>query len=288
MALTCATVQASEVADLQRSGASVGEQRAALETFLAERGVSEQLRARVADHTRPGIVLERADRPTRTCLGGSGLLPADESWPVGRTGHPLGFIGAFDLGELPPLEPLPSAGTVLFYWDFEFYEYEHMDFVAAARVYYVPQDEQLVEHEAPKELWAAFDRIPLAGSLAPIAGEGALVVRDASEEERGPLVGAMNELVDCLGWNHHLLGSTLDVQGPALESVAHTFEMAFPETRARFTSSELAGDGWMLLAQINEDEGLTIADGGALYFLILEDDLRARRFDRVIGDMQCH
>jgi uncharacterized protein YwqG len=58
--------------------------------------------------------------------------------------------------------------------------------------------------------------------------------------------------------------------------------------RSSFTTAEQSGDGWLLLAQINEDHGLVIGDGGALYFVMPEADLHARRFDRVMGIMECH
>ena len=39
---------------------------------------------------------------------------------------------------------------------------------------------------------------------------------------------------------------------------------------------------WLLLAQINEDDGLVIADGGVLYFVMLRADLEQLRFDRLV------
>lgn len=44
----------------------------------------------------------------------------------------------------------------------------------------------------------------------------------------------------------------------------------------------------MLLAQINEDDDLVIADGGVLHFVILRRDLEQGRFDRVVGMMESH
>jgi hypothetical protein len=40
--------------------------------------------------------------------------------------------------------------------------------------------------------------------------------------------------------------------------------------------------------QINEDANLGIADGGALYFVMPEAALAARRFDRIMGVVQSH
>jgi hypothetical protein len=53
----------------------------------------------------------------------------------------LDFIAAVDLAEMPRLRPLPEAGTLLFYWDFEFFERERTDWVVAARVVHAPTAE---------------------------------------------------------------------------------------------------------------------------------------------------
>src|SRR3954470_18486971 len=53
----------------------------------------------------------------------------------------LDFIAAVDLAEMPRLRPLPEAGTLLFYWDFEFFERERMDWVVSARVVHDPRPE---------------------------------------------------------------------------------------------------------------------------------------------------
>ena len=72
--------------------------------------------------------------------------------------------------------------------------------------------------------------------------------------------------------------------------IPYTLRDLSDEQRARFTEAELDGEGWVLLAQINEDNtaGIGIGDGGAFYLFIPENDLRQRRFDRVVGLMQCH
>ena len=60
------------------------------------------------------------------------------------------------------------------------------------------------------------------------------------------------------------------------------------QSRSRFTAAERNSGDWLLLAQIDEDDGLVIADGGVLHFVMLRSDLAARRFDRVIGVMESH
>jgi len=62
---------------------------------------------------------------------------------------------------------------------------------------------------------------------------------------------------------------------------------SFPETRARYDEAELQGKGWTLLAQFESVDGLMFGDAGALYLVLPDADLRAARFDRVMGIMQC-
>ena len=102
----------------------------------------------------------------------------------------------------------------------------------------------------------------------------------------------MNALSEAGLYPHHLLGAPIEIQGPVLDGMRSYFDPSFgyllPESRDRFTAQEREGGDWVLLAQINEDDGLAIADGGALHFVILRSDLEAGRFDRVIGIMESH
>ena len=185
-------------------------------------------------------------------LGGTPLLPAGDSWPLAPDGRALTFIAALDLGELPRLPPLPGGGTLLFFWDLAFHELEKIDFVAATRVFLVAPDGALEEHGA-----AEFGPLALRGEL------------NATPDE------------------HQLLGRSRDIQGPVLNEVAMWLEGSFPETRARYDEAELRGEDWTLLAQFESSEGLMFGDAGALYLVLPDADLRAARFDRVMGIMQC-
>jgi uncharacterized protein YwqG len=69
--------------------------------------------------------------------------------------------------------------------------------------------------------------------------------------------------------------------------VSYWFEEGFPETRERYSEAERRGEGWALLAQFDSAGDLMFGDAGALYFVLPEADLRERRFDRVMGIMQC-
>lgn len=269
---------------LARADAPLEEQRAAIRQVLSERGVSDEGIEKAMPFARDGVALfEDKDAGGRTSrLGGDALLPEGEEWPSAPEDHPLGFIALIDLGELPDLDPLPKDGTLLVFWDHMYFELSEMDFVAATRVFYVPAGGSTTPATAPDDEHA-FGPIPLSGHLMPILGE--LDNVEVPDEDEDAFYEASDEVTRV--YEHSLLGSSRDVQGPVLEEIDYWFgEHVFPETRERFTEEERKGEGWVFLAQIEEAEGLVFGDAGALYLLIPEADLRERRFDRVMGIMQ--
>jgi uncharacterized protein YwqG len=274
---------ALELLELARSDAPLERQREALGQMLAARGVSAAGVEAVLARARDGItLLEEGDGASPSRLGGEALLPAGAEWPVDPDGRPMTFIGVFDLGELPHLDPLPERGKLVVYWDHEFHELDHMDFHAATRVFYA-EDGKLggAEERAPT---TAFGPVPLTGVRMPIVGEWELTNPPAEDDEH------LDEAVDALEhvYRHQLLGSSRDIQAPVLHEIPYWFEQGFPATRELFSEPERRGEGWTLLAQIEETGGLGFGDAGALYLVIPDADLRARRFDRVLGIMQCH
>ncbi len=134
---------------------------------------------------------------------------------------------------------------------------------------------------------------PLRGTRMPIAGDPNLVADEIGERpdfER--TTAALNELTRQGLYPHHVLGAPIDVQGRVLEEMPSYFDPKLrylsDESRERFTPAERASDDWRLLAQIDTDETVMFGDAGSLYLVILEQDLAARRFDRVIGMMDSH
>lgn len=277
-----ASEDATALVELAKSGASLEAQRDALADYLGRRRVSPPTVDAVLAQTRDGIALfESPGADRRSRLGGDGLLPPGEEWPRNRDGKPLTFIAALDFAELPHLDPLPREGTLLVYWDEQFFEVEPMDFVAATRVLHTPAAAELEEH-APPEGSSTMDAIPLRGFRMPLPGSMAVDASDADESE---LHDAAHDLG--LALCHQLLGTSRDVQGPAVDEVSYWFGgHVLPETRERFSEAERTGEGWTLLAQFEETEGLLFGDAGALYLVMPDADLRTGRFDRVMGIMQ--
>lgn len=265
------------------AGADLITQRSVLIDGLLAHGISADTVALIMERVRDGVgLLERQDGSLSSRIGGPPELPPDTEWPRDVDGEPLTFIGRLALADLPRLEPLPGEGTLLVFWSQRFFEFERMDFRAATRVFWVPPTEETVSAATPDGV-TAYDAVPLAGVLMPILGEVDLIeVPDAEEE-------AFYNVQDALmsAYDHQLLGASRDVQGPVLSEVGYWFDQGFPETRADFNDAELAGEGWTLLAQIESTGELLFGDAGALYLVIPQHDLVARRFDRVVGIMQC-
>ena len=277
---------------MAESGAAPDMQRAALGDVLSGNGVGSAAINRLMAHVRDGIVLRPSrDRAVASRIGGPGFLPAGEPWPLDPAGRPLNFVASLDLSELPKLNPLPAEGTLLLFWDFDWPDQGAMDFVTATRVIWVPPGEAVEAHDTPSGTFDEFAMLPIRGQLQPVAGEPELVLPELPDPaDRELLLAAMNEIAPRL-YGHQLLGAPREVQGPVFREIPYWFGHAFPETRARFSEAELAGDGWILLAQIEEDRdipNLLIGDGGKLYFVVPDVDLRERRFDRIMGIMQCH
>ena len=286
---------AQRLVALAERGAPATEQRAALRRYLSARRISAPTIATVLRHTRDGIALRPGASGDGARLGGQPVLPAGEPWPRSAKGKPFTLIAVFDFSRLPHLEPLPQQGTLALYWNLNWFEEPgdgEMDFVAATRAYYVPPGGATDHPSAPAESYP-FGPISLDGTVTPIAGDPNLVAEEIKgRRDANALYKAMDDVMTAGLYPHHLLGAPIEVQGPVLAGMPAYFDPKFkylaPESRERFTAAERESGDWMLLAQISEDEGLTIADGGELYFVILRSDLAARRFDRVVGIMDSH
>ena len=272
---------------LAREGAPLDRQRSALAEVLSAAGLSSERTEAALAHARDAVALLEQDGGGRGRLGGQALLPPGEPWPRDRDGRQLGFIAAIDLGELPGLAPLPDSGLLLVYWDFEFHDLDRMDFVESTRVWLVDDPETAVAQDppAPEEPRQA---IALTGAVMPVLGELEKVdeaIGDGEHDDEDAWYDVNHALI--MLHDHQLLGSSRDVQGPVLDEVDYWFKEGFADTRERYSEAERRGEGWTLLAQIESSGDFVFGDAGALYLLIPEADLHARRFDRVMGVMQC-
>jgi hypothetical protein len=270
---------------MAKDGAPIAAQRHALASAVRARGVSAATTARLMAHTRAGITLTHDGAKGRSRLGGAGVLPDGVGWPADPDGGAMTFLARIDLAEMPRLEPLPARGTLLFFLDLSS---GSMDPYRTTRVLWVPPGTALQDAHGGGA--NQLKPVPLAGVAMPIAGEQQAIDGETTRDpQQQRLFDAMNDMSPIL-YRHQLLGADRDIQGPVLDEVSYWLKEAGADTRSHFTPSERAGHGWMLLAEFDEDgdAGLSMADGGSVYFVIQRADLVARRFDRVLAIVQSH
>jgi hypothetical protein len=239
-------------------------------------------------------------------FGGAPDLPADLPWPVRRSGEPLAFLAQLawaDLSRACPSEALPTRGALFFFYD------------AAAQPW---------GHAADCDGWRVLDTLPGALRRPPghAAAESPTCAVDfratwslpsaavLTYEEVGAAPGLRDVRAAMTGiGGHRFLGYPDEVQG----SMYGGFPGVLQTTKDRpgvnpFTKEAMIIPGitlhgvpadvlallrtkaeWRLLLQLDSDDelGWCWGDMGTLYFWIREDDLRARRFDRVWLQLQC-
>jgi uncharacterized protein YwqG len=245
----------------------------------------------------------------KSCLGGLPDIPPGFSWPRSSLGEPLAFVAQIDLAEvhvsgLPTAACLPPRGLLSFFHGHE-PSPDRPHTASAGRVFFfegptapadrpsadeavlpfVPilwslQTEELPPVESPfyADLLAGQDLAPhpvtaaaelFAGMIDAYAQVG---LRD--EEDR-PV--------------HRLLGYADPLQSDVyVDAEGMSGRIPFE----RWTTAEVihAATRWRLLLQVDSDahRGMLFGDGGVLSFMIREEDLEARRFDRVWVVWQSH
>jgi uncharacterized protein YwqG len=244
---------------------------------------------------RPCVYL-RAERvneelPTMTSkYGGVPFLPASESWPIGPSGGPMTFIGQLNFGEiasaleekgceLPP--GLPREGILSFFDDLNSMSLlppKHNDEEREVyRFFWSPtSDDRGAVPMPPEQEGAPIESrlVPQEGKSLPSAVDESQVLPDFSPKAR-------RAYGDFLDWGftrpaHQVLGYPRAIHMNPCEW-------------AGLSASDEPQGRWRLLWQIDSDEdgpGFMWVDAGKLYILIAEEDLAARRFDRLLVDMQ--
>ena len=199
-------------------------------------------------------------------FGGQPDVPAGFTWPVFETAvpedetvkpRPLAFLAQFDCASLAPLDReglLPKTGLLSFFYELgsQRWGYDPKD-AGCARVYW-------------------FDGAPLAPAGFPA---------DLPEDFRLPELGwpdiiQNNMTLECeLVSRGHYLGGR--------------WESVPMEERDQLRKPSV--EGWQLLFQLDTVESggfeLMFGDCGRIYFYIRNEDLAARRFDRVWLIQQC-
>jgi uncharacterized protein YwqG len=231
-------------------------------------------------------------------LGGDPDLPPDFIWPEWN-GTPLGFLAQLRLDELAPYDIenlLPPRGMLYFFYEAEAQPWGiYLEDEGGWRVFhYTGQVSDLVRTPPPDNIpeYSQFREIPIRFELRymlPFDGEELESLApdlELSEEEWETYVELANHLakVEEDQPKHWLLGYHASIQNAAnAEALQKIFSLSWGEALER--AQEL-----VLLLHLDSDltAGMEWGDIGTLYFWIHQDDLAARRFDKVWMILQCY
>ncbi len=261
---------------------------------------------------------EGAPLPAGACkFGGRPDVPAGFVWPVFETKtyddeavkpRPLAFLAQFDCAQLAPLDReglLPKTGLLSFFYELgsQRWGYDPKD-AGCARVYWF-DGEPLAPAEFPENL-AEESRLPelaaqlSAGIDAPDFQDACLALdypfsandyRAFDQARRELDLPYPDNLSKLLGWpdiiqNNMTLECELVSRGYYLGGSWE--EIPLVERDALRGPSV---QNWRLLFQLDTvaqgDFELMFGDCGRIYFYIRQEDLEARRFDRVWLVLQC-
>jgi uncharacterized protein YwqG len=213
-------------------------------------------------------------------LGGTPGAPPGWSWPM-VDGEPMLFLGQIncaDLEGMPGAEEVPASGLLSFFGDHD--AVMACDFAGDVAVFHWTELDGLAPASPPIEVLRVFPPCALAlRSLVDLPDPSSRAATDIlADEEQAARYAALLQAL-----RHH--GIPEDFQfycgfGKLLgwPSLVQQYDL------------DTIGDGCRLLLQLdqysNGDESEGWGPGGSLYFLIKDDDLRRRRFDRCQFEMQ--
>jgi len=239
--------------------------------------------------------------------GGHPLVPPGTPWPRSPRG-PLVFVGQLDFAELAAcrgeaLPHLPRDGILaLFYdaqeqrWGYNPKDSEYW------KLLWTPHSAEAVPLAPPKELEDAGLAFDLPLRLEPRLGvclpdpwdRRAPVPADEWGPEQADDYLVLRERLSGGEHAHQVEGHPWWIQNDArLEAQLVTHGIYCGGSRGYDSPEarrlEPGASAWRLLWQIGSDDqtGFTWGDGGNLYLLIREQDLRACRFDRAWLGLQC-
>jgi uncharacterized protein YwqG len=266
--------------------------------------------SRVADEIESAAkasVCLAADKPSEdaiTRLGGQPNLPSTFEWPSWRE-EPLAFVAQVDLAALPQIPglTLPRNGALFFFfeggenaWGFR------PDDRGSSCVLFTPDPLNRFPLRSLPESLPRHLRFKGVGlSVAPIQltipGDGDTVVKQLSltRDERNAYLDFQEQWnTDKVGTIHRVGGYPDCVQGdPKLEAhlVSHGLYCGDPSgyELGRKQGLSAGSSEWDLLLQVDSEEkaGMIWGDVGRIYFLIHNQDLAQRRFDKTWLVFQC-
>jgi len=266
-----------------------------------------RIAAAIQASAKPSLRLSATSRSKGACarIGGARNLPRNLEWPAWK-GQPLAFLAQFDLAALPEIPgfDLPREGALFFFhqagenpaWG---YDPRHR---GSARVLHTdrPLGSSALRPQ-PRALEKGRQYTGLRLRVEPlewtIPDSSDLIVRQlglSDDEER-----RYDEMLEAISTQRpdicHRTGGYPDhIQNDMrLEAQLVSNGMSWGNSDWYGTPKarrlEPGAAEWELLFQIDSEEraGMMWGDTGRIYFLIRNEDLRKRRFNKVWAILQC-
>ena len=246
----------------------------------------------------PAVHLVRTDAQTPCYFGGRPALPPGVVWPS-RNGKPLSFLASLDVAAIAsvlPLDWLPSAGRLLFFYDIDAqpWGFDPKDRDSWSVMYFDGDTGTCESGTVASPLPTVFLSPRRIASL-PSYERPQVSALQLSEEQTEELIDFANSVYGqspC----HQVGGYPSPIQGDEMElecQLASHGIYVGDQSGYRDPRAVALRDGardWMLLLQIDSDDALRImwGDAGVVYFWIREQDARARRFENAWLVLQCH
>lgn len=229
-------------------------------------------------------------------IGGLPDLPKNQIWFTSQE-KPLSFLAQINFEEVKKFDienKLPEKGIIYFFYnaekETEGYLLSDKD---EFKVFYFDGDiDQLERTKAPNNLDEEF-----IFNEAKLGFKNELDLPDCRYQELDSIFktseeqDAYCEIQNELGYEydafHKLLGHSDNIQNPMeieCERIVNG-EMDYNDPNQIKKSKK-----WILLFQLDSDEDLDFmwGDGGRIYFWIKEKDLKAKKFEKVWMQSQCH
>ncbi len=234
-------------------------------------------------------VRPQAERPTswwESKVGGLPYLPRHVEYPTDPEGRPLYLLAQLNFGDMPSLPPFPSSGIVQFYINDDGaygMDFDDEQNPANFRVLYFAEP-LLSEKDLQTDL-----PLPVDYESLPHHPERSFPLSFERAEEVVPIT-------DYRFWQHFGPDFFLqfgEAEWDMQDAVARLVRSDGHKVGgyAFFTQDDprRPGDPMLLLFQIDSDESLDLmwGDMGVGHFFIREQDLAARRFDRVLYNWDC-
>lgn len=246
-------------------------------------------------------------------LGGAPDAPLGFPWPRSSTGEPLVFVAQLELAEvratgLPGALALPERGRLAFFHGYEASP-DGVHTGNAGRVFFFEEGVALGPTVAPAHPdVASLPPTPIAlelqtEELPPLESPFyALLLGDAGQRDGDPWTRALEVFGDfaaAYGQTgvrdedarpvHRFLGYADPLQADVYGSTEGNAARV-PFEQWTTLEHHRAAARWRLLLQVDSDlsREFCFGDNGVLAFMIREDDLAARRFERVWVEWQSH